>query len=136
MWLLSAIIDKMTSSDSNKKNNPQQSENKPLRQIAAEKLHGPDANPSQLGDPISLKAETTNSEFPASGQENNQPGPADVSLPQKTPAPHDTQGKVGKPSTTLEGDATSLKAETTKRDPVDHDNGVPAVGRGSPKSKL
>ncbi|KAI1102500.1 hypothetical protein F4804DRAFT_264807 [Jackrogersella minutella] len=30
-----------------------------LREKAAKKLHGPDANPSQLGDPISLKAETT-----------------------------------------------------------------------------
>ncbi|KAK3956148.1 hypothetical protein QBC32DRAFT_165017 [Pseudoneurospora amorphoporcata] len=32
---------------------------KPLRQIAAEKLYGPNANPSQLGDPISLKSETS-----------------------------------------------------------------------------
>lgn len=30
-----------------------------LREKAAKKLHGPDANPSQLGDPISLKAETS-----------------------------------------------------------------------------
>ncbi|KAI2626151.1 hypothetical protein GGS26DRAFT_592929 [Hypomontagnella submonticulosa] len=30
-----------------------------LREKAAKNLHGPDANPSQLGDPISLKAETT-----------------------------------------------------------------------------
>ncbi|KAK3403425.1 hypothetical protein B0T20DRAFT_389079 [Sordaria brevicollis] len=31
---------------------------KPLRQVAAEKLNGPNANPSQLGDPISMKSET------------------------------------------------------------------------------
>lgn len=30
-----------------------------LRQKAARALHGPDANPSQLGDPVSLKAETS-----------------------------------------------------------------------------
>ncbi len=30
-----------------------------LREKAAKKLHGPDANPSQLGDPISLKNETS-----------------------------------------------------------------------------
>lgn len=30
-----------------------------LREKATKKLHGPDANPSQLGDPISLKAETS-----------------------------------------------------------------------------
>jgi len=34
---------------------------KPLRQLAAEKLHGKGSNPSQLGDPVSLKAETANS---------------------------------------------------------------------------
>ncbi|KAI0203549.1 hypothetical protein F4808DRAFT_417100 [Astrocystis sublimbata] len=30
-----------------------------LREKAAKKLNGPDANPSQLGDPISMKNETT-----------------------------------------------------------------------------
>lgn len=30
-----------------------------LREKAAKKLHGPNANPSQLGDPISLKAESS-----------------------------------------------------------------------------
>ncbi|KAI4869775.1 hypothetical protein F4820DRAFT_405900 [Hypoxylon rubiginosum] len=30
-----------------------------LREKAMKKLHGPDANTSQLGDPISLKAETS-----------------------------------------------------------------------------
>lgn len=30
-----------------------------LREKASRKLHGKDANPSQLGDPISLKAETS-----------------------------------------------------------------------------
>ncbi|KAI1334610.1 hypothetical protein F5Y15DRAFT_401044 [Xylariaceae sp. FL0016] len=30
-----------------------------LREKAAKKLHGPGANPSMLGDPISLKAETS-----------------------------------------------------------------------------
>ncbi|KAK4168995.1 hypothetical protein QBC43DRAFT_296329 [Cladorrhinum sp. PSN259] len=34
---------------------------KPLRQLAAEKLHGKDANPTLLGDPVSLKAETNDS---------------------------------------------------------------------------
>lgn len=32
-----------------------------LREKAAKPLHGPNANPSQLGDPISLKAETSDS---------------------------------------------------------------------------
>lgn len=40
---------------------PSDQSHKPLRQLAAEKLHGKGSNPSQLGDPISLKAETANS---------------------------------------------------------------------------
>ncbi|KAI1766148.1 hypothetical protein GGR53DRAFT_234939 [Hypoxylon sp. FL1150] len=39
-----------------------------LREKAAKKLHGPDANPSQLGDPISLKAETSD-KVPAESEE-------------------------------------------------------------------
>ncbi|KAI0877157.1 hypothetical protein GGS24DRAFT_159026 [Hypoxylon argillaceum] len=35
------------------------SKNETLREKAAKKLKGPDANPSQLGDPISLKNETS-----------------------------------------------------------------------------
>ncbi|XDG08892.1 hypothetical protein ABKA04_008507 [Annulohypoxylon sp. FPYF3050] len=39
-----------------------------LREKAVKKLHGPDANPTQLGDPISLKAETTD-DVPAHGED-------------------------------------------------------------------
>ncbi|KAF3761692.1 hypothetical protein M406DRAFT_324214 [Cryphonectria parasitica EP155] len=50
-----------------------------LREKATKKLHGPDANPSQLGDPVSLKAETTDhvpapSEEGARGQEDKTKG--------------------------------------------------------------
>lgn len=36
-------------------------ESKPLRQLAAEKLHGNGANPTLLGDPVSLKVENSDS---------------------------------------------------------------------------
>ncbi|KAI1772047.1 hypothetical protein F4818DRAFT_427441 [Hypoxylon cercidicola] len=39
-----------------------------LREKAMKKLHGPNANPSQLGDPISLKAETSD-KIPAGSEE-------------------------------------------------------------------
>ncbi|KAI0137720.1 hypothetical protein F4776DRAFT_105531 [Hypoxylon sp. NC0597] len=42
--------------------------NETLREKATRKLHGPEANPSQLGDPISLKAETTD-DVPADWEE-------------------------------------------------------------------
>lgn len=44
-----------------------------LREKAAKKLHGPDANPSQLGDPISLKAEQSEN-VPTPGEEGAHPG--------------------------------------------------------------
>lgn len=44
-----------------------------LREKAAKKLHGPDANPSQLGDPISLKAEQSGN-VPTPGEEGAHPG--------------------------------------------------------------
>lgn len=45
-------------------------EGKPLRlkELAQEKLDGKTGNPSQLGDPISLKAETSDAEPPTSGK--------------------------------------------------------------------
>ena len=36
---------------------------KPLRQLATEKIHGKGSNPSQLGDPISLKAEESANQY-------------------------------------------------------------------------
>lgn len=99
---------------------------KPLRQLAAEKAQGKGANPSQLGDPISLKAETTDTDPPQS--------PSDLPTTTRTPPPssggsHEEkklrsghhvrgmltpeieQGNVPPPSKTLEGDATSLSRE-------------------------
>ncbi|KAH6641138.1 hypothetical protein F5144DRAFT_483882 [Chaetomium tenue] len=44
---------------------------KPLRQLAAEKARGnKPANPSQLGDPIDLKAETSDGEDPVESPGN------------------------------------------------------------------
>jgi len=123
---------------------------KPLRQLAAEKLHGEGANPSQLGDPISLKAETS---------DTNDPSPDQIPTTTRTPPPssggsHEEkklrnghhvrgmmtdeirQGKVPPPRKTMEGDATSMKAETVDRDPADHDDGA-GKGKGGKKgSKL
>ncbi|KAI0383608.1 hypothetical protein F5Y04DRAFT_250566 [Hypomontagnella monticulosa] len=50
--------DSRSENDRGSKNN-KKSHHETLREKAAKKLHGPNANPSQLGDPISLKAETT-----------------------------------------------------------------------------
>ncbi|KAK0720244.1 hypothetical protein B0H67DRAFT_643524 [Lasiosphaeris hirsuta] len=113
---------------------------KPLRQLAAEKLHGKGANPSQLGDPISLKAETSDTTVPGT---NDSDMPTTTRTPptssggsheeKKLRAGHHVrgmmtdeirEGRASRPSKSLEGDATSLKAEHVQDDLIDHDNGV------------
>ncbi|KAK0666863.1 hypothetical protein QBC41DRAFT_325061 [Cercophora samala] len=106
---------------------------KPLRQIAAEKLHGPNANPSMLGDPISLKAETNDANPNPRGEPESQQDFPETTrkIPDSSGGSHEEkmlrgegpkghhvsgmmtdeirQGKRGLPGKTLEGDATSVK---------------------------
>jgi len=86
---------------------------KPLRQLAAEKTHGRGANPSLLGDPISLVAETTSDDIDVGGKTPNTT--AGSTLAKKT-------------QTTMHG-TTSID-DQTKRDTVNHDNG-PSAASGS-----
>ena len=126
-----------------------------LRELATKKLHGKDANPSQLGDPISLKAESSStiptdeqsgsssSNRPPSedketsatdggkpgGKEdanNNDNGNKDETLREK--AVKDLHGDSGNPS--MLGDPTSLKAETSDTVPTEGAEG----SRGSKRS--
>ncbi|KAK8199118.1 hypothetical protein IWZ00DRAFT_484310 [Phyllosticta capitalensis] len=66
------------------------------------------SNPTQLGDPVSLKAETSNTSHYRGARSTWTPNQA-------------TPSKTNK---TMLGDPVSLKAEKgNHRDPVDHDNG-------------
>ncbi|KAK3351082.1 hypothetical protein B0H65DRAFT_107621 [Neurospora tetraspora] len=133
---------------------PQSNTNKkPLRQLAAEKLNGPNANPSQLGDPISLKSETNqdspdNVQYDPEGAEVT-PSPSKKNkssssnsnsnanrrtkaygVPRNDPTAASSGGArtaLGK-RIPLEGDATSLEREQVV------DDG--RVGRGKGGSKL
>ncbi|KAK5652171.1 hypothetical protein OQA88_10813 [Cercophora sp. LCS_1] len=101
---------------------------KPLRQLAAEKAHGKGANPSQLGDPISLKSETSSADPPQTDSSSSLPTSTRPPPPssggsheeKKLRSGHHVRGmltpeikagKVPPPSKTLEGDATSLERE-------------------------
>ncbi|EGO61017.1 hypothetical protein NEUTE1DRAFT_115951 [Neurospora tetrasperma FGSC 2508] len=127
---------------------------KPLRQVAAEKVNGPNANPSQLGDPISLKAETNqnppdNVEYAPEGAEvspssSSSRSPSNKSLsashanrtkaygvPRNDPtdaSPGGARTASGK-RIPLEGDPTSLEREQV----VDDTKGK---GKGRRGSKL
>ncbi|KAJ9144402.1 hypothetical protein NKR19_g6446 [Coniochaeta hoffmannii] len=84
---------------------------KTLRQLAAEKTQGKGANPSLLGDPVSLAAESTADDKPNTAKKAG-------------------SGKHG---------AASDHGQT-RRDPADHDNGPSgssgSVTKGRPSSKL
>nr|CDP25481.1 Putative protein of unknown function [Podospora anserina S mat+] len=106
---------------------------KPLRQIAAEKLIGPNANPSQLGDPISLKTETNDANSNPRGEPENKQdfSKTESKVPESSGGSHEErmlrgegpkghhvsgmmtdeirQGKRGARGMTMEGDATSVK---------------------------
>ncbi|EAA32436.1 hypothetical protein GE21DRAFT_7480 [Neurospora crassa] len=129
---------------------------KPLRQIAAEKVNGPNANPSQLGDPISLKAETNqnppdNVEYAPEGAEVSPSSSSSSSRSPSNKSPSASHGNrtkaYGVPRNDptdassggartasgkripLEGDPTSLEREQV----VDDTKGK---GRGRRGSKL
>lgn len=106
-----------------------------LRQKAAKKLHGKDANPSQLGDPVSLKAETS-STIPTERQE----GSSSMSSMRSTEknqgygskhghseklrekAAKQLHGEDANPS--MLGDPISIKAETSDWIPTEGEEGA------------
>lgn len=101
-------------------------DSKSLKQKAEDSLK---SNPSALGDPISLKAETSDSE------------PTDADRPNKSGSARATGGlpndKPDKPNPSQLGDHTSLRAETGDSEPTEDDRG--AMGptkRGSGKPKM
>ncbi|OIW29353.1 hypothetical protein CONLIGDRAFT_680200 [Coniochaeta ligniaria NRRL 30616] len=96
---------------------------KGLRQLAVEKTHGEGANPSLLGDPISLTTEVATEDQSDSGN------PSETTA-DSTSAKNTETAKCG----------TTSDDNHTKRDPVDHDNGPSrdsgSVTPGRPFSKL
>lgn len=99
-----------------------QSAKKSLKDLAQEKN---ETNPSQLGDPISLKAETSNTQ------------PTDDDMPNKAARARavgdEGKDKGGKSNKSQLGDPVSLKAETSKSEPTEDDRGSGRTGSGKPK---
>lgn len=110
-----------------------------LREKAAKALHGPDANPSMLGDPVSLKAEASD-HIPkpdeAGAGSNNRYSAADPSgrntrggetLREK--ATKKLHGPGANPS--MLGDPISLKAEASDHVPTPGEEGARGGARFS-----
>jgi hypothetical protein len=121
---------------------------KTLREAA---LETNEANPSQLGDPVSLKAETS-SNSPTSQDRGASSSPCNSEINKIAPAPTkgnrggDRKGGIDGHKTLRQramekldenpsqlGDPVSLKVETAESEPTDNDRG--AAGKAG-KSKL
>lgn len=103
-------------------------EKKTLKDIATEKNS---QNPSQLGDPVSLKAETSNTQ-PTENDLGAKGGKAggEQTLKQKA----ESQLQKGNPSQL--GDPVSLKAETADSEPTADDRGALGTSKNSGKPKM
>ncbi|KAI0975272.1 hypothetical protein F4678DRAFT_321760 [Xylaria arbuscula] len=109
-----------------------------LREKASKKIQGPDANPSQLGDPISIKAE--NSETVPTDDEagaSSSPSSSSKSLPSSKSLSSNNSGggetlrekaakKLNGPDANPSqlGDPISLKNETSPGIPVESERGA------------
>ncbi|KAK4096730.1 hypothetical protein N658DRAFT_501257 [Parathielavia hyrcaniae] len=84
---------------------------KPLRQLAAEKAQGKGANPSQLGDPSDLKAETDAGPDPVENPHGHTPSSSTSSFSSSSSSSSSHKGedntgstKLNVPRSALEGD--------------------------------
>lgn len=118
-----------------------------LREKATRALHDPNANPSQLGDPISLKAETSDTipkpdEAGAGRTASRSTPPSSPSssssrgdgLKLRERAARDLHGPGANPSQL--GDPVSLKAEATDHVPTPSEQGASKDGGRAPRSRL
>lgn len=114
-----------------------------LREKAAKALHGPNANPSQLGDPVSLKAETSDNipkpdEAGAGNSHSASANPTGAgrrggeTLREK--AAKKLKGPDANPSQL--GDPISLKAEAVDHVPAPSEEGAHNGGAGARLSRL
>ncbi|KAK5733462.1 hypothetical protein LTR17_009707 [Elasticomyces elasticus] len=96
-----------------------------LKQIAKETQS---AAPSQLGDPVSLKAETSNSQ-PTEQDKPNKDG--------EHKSLKESMQESLKHNPSALGDPVSLKAETSETEPTADDRGTRGTLKtGQPKSKI
>ncbi|KPI38795.1 uncharacterized protein AB675_5862 [Cyphellophora attinorum] len=101
-----------------------------LKSKAQESLR---SNPSALGDPISIKAETSPSEHDLDADQKNEG--ADQKSGKATPGqPKDGKKplkELAKENPTMLGDPVSLKAETSDRIPKPEEAGAKTQGKDS-----
>ncbi|KXT03942.1 hypothetical protein AC578_9273 [Pseudocercospora eumusae] len=83
-------------------------------------------NPSQLGDPVSLKAETSDTDLDRPNTNHDKENSGRTSLKRMA------EEKLKRNPSAL-GDPVSLKAETSDTEPTDQDRGAGSLSSGKPK---
>lgn len=131
-----------TESDLDNNNSSSNGKGEKLREKAAKSLHGPNANPSQLGDPISLKAEASDN-IPKPDEAGSQSSPSPPSRPDRSgqggretlreKAAKKLHGPDANPSQL--GDPISLKAEQSSNVPTPGEEGAHPGGRDQQQQK-
>ncbi|KAG8164816.1 hypothetical protein KVR01_005091 [Diaporthe batatas] len=131
-----------TESDLDNNNTSSTGQGEKLREKAAKSLHGPNANPSQLGDPISLKAEISDN-IPKPDEAGSQSSPTPPSRPHRSgqggretlreKAAKKLHGPDANPSQL--GDPISLKAEQSDNVPTPGEEGAHPAGRDQQRQK-
>ena len=117
---------------------------KSLKRTAEDKLK---SNPSALGDPVSLKSETSdrNPTEDESGCNSNSTSPSDDKTSNLKASEHDLDQKPDKSKQSLKelaesnatmlGDPVSLKAETSDSEPTENDRGALRDGEAEKKRR-
>ncbi|KAK2597790.1 hypothetical protein N8I77_012552 [Diaporthe amygdali] len=135
----------LTPTESDLDDNKTTGQGEKLREKASKALHGPNANPSQLGDPISLKAEASDI-IPKPDEAGAQSSSSTSSLSQngssstsgsgetlREKAAKKLHGADANPSQL--GDPISLKAEQSENVPTPSEEGAHSGKKGR-SSKL
>ncbi|KAI0433878.1 hypothetical protein F5Y09DRAFT_31441 [Xylaria sp. FL1042] len=100
-----------------------------LREKASKKIQGPDANPSQLGDPISIKAENSDT-VPTKDEAGASPSSSKSRSGNSSRGGETLREKAAKKldgpnaNPSQLGDPISLKNETSPGVPVDSERGA------------
>jgi len=107
-------------------------DDKSLKQIAKEKNS---TAPSQLGDPVSLKAETEDSQPTEADKPNKKPNKTDEQGQQgEKPKEQKSLKELAQGNPSQIGDPVSLKAETSNTEPTKDDRGTLGTGKDEQKS--
>ncbi|KAK5132643.1 hypothetical protein LTR08_008765 [Meristemomyces frigidus] len=105
-----------------------------LKEVAQDKMK---SNPSQIGDPVSMKAETSDTQPTEQDKPNKAPNKSSEQGGEDNRSLKEIAQDKMKTNPSMLGDPVSLKAETSNTEPTKDDRGTLGTGKdektGKPK---